>query len=209
MLLMPKRSRWGDSMKFDIAKLEGFGESERVKFLEILKNGEEVLASDYFKERVLNYQWVEYYRRFFRQYSRVHNTFNWNNGLSNDHILSMLLSGSDQLNPTADGDIDLSLELYFKNNSVIGYTAPNIQTIYINKKYFLPNLRTIAGHASIFNNIIHEYMHKVGFDHTYFNNATRRFTVPYAMGDIAEGCYLNHVSRGGKFGSGVQNGTKE
>jgi hypothetical protein len=78
---------------------------------------------------------------------------------------------------------------------VIGYTYPTIVTTYANKKYFLSNLESMSGNAAIFANIIHEYLHKVGFDHSFYNNATRRYTVPYAMGDIAEESYKHFLTR--------------
>lgn len=176
-------------MKIDIHKLVGFTPKQEEQFRNILSVGTNALNSEHFKSSVLNFTWVEYYRKWFRKYSILHNTFNWNNGLSNQEIYDLFMSGVDQLNTDADGDLDLFLELYFANNSVIGYTYPTIVTTYANKKYFLGNLESKSGNAAIFANIIHEYLHKVGFDHSYYNNATRRYTVPYAMGDIAEESY--------------------
>ena len=33
---------------------------------------------------------------------------------------------------------------------------------------------------------MHEWLHKIGFEHSYYNNSDRPYTVPYAIGEIVE-----------------------
>lgn len=173
-------------MKFDIHSYTEFTPEQREKFLKIIDIGTKAINSDQFHDLVVNFKWTETYWSWFRKRSIDHNTFFQNDGKSNEQIYEMFMSGSDKIHPLADGDIDLFLHLYFANNNVIGYTNQATEEIFINKKFFLGNLETPAGNAAIIGNIVHEYMHKMGFDHSYFNNSTRPYSVPYAVGDLAE-----------------------
>lgn len=182
-------------MKFDIHELVGFTEEQKAKFMMAINYGTTALNSPEFKDAVVNFSWTENYRRWFKKYSIPHYNFNENEGKNNLEIYDMFMSGADLQNPAKDGDMDLFLNLYFSNNGVIGYTYPTRPEIYINKKFFLYRLDSKEGNAAIIANCVHEYMHKVGFGHSYYNNSSRPFTVPYAMGDIAEKITLLYARR--------------
>lgn len=173
-------------MKFDFHELKEFTPELQDQFFKIIDIGMKAINSDQFKEKVVNFKWTESYWSWFKRKTIAHDTYFQNNGKSNQQIYEMFMSGSDVLHPLPDGDMDLFLTLYYSNNGVIGYTSGGTETIFINKKFFVPNLKTPSGQAAIIANITHEYMHKLGFDHSYYNNSTRPYSVPYAVGNLAE-----------------------
>ncbi len=78
--------------------------------------------------------------------------------------------------------IDLYLNLLDENNKdVVGYGNPEEKEIYTYKNWFndLLDEKEYAAH------IIHEWTHKLGFDHAFSKYARKReYSVPYAVGDI-------------------------
>jgi len=163
-----------DSSKLtiDIEELNNYSEAERAKFMRAMALAEKVINSKEFEQRIKNYQWT---------YNGViYNTFKLNQGFSNEEIFEKFKSGADKFNTEADGDIDVNSTLYYSWKSTIGYTYPNTYKTWINRKFF-----SSFTEAEIVGNVIHEYMHNVGFGHAFNNNPTRQHTVPYAFGYIA------------------------
>jgi hypothetical protein len=101
-------------------------------------------------------------------------------GLSNLEVYEKLMSGYDEISKESDRDIDVYAEMYYKNNRVVGYTSPSTRKTYVNRKFF-QNYDT----ADVACNLVHEYLHKVGFDH---KSAKEHSSVPYAIGYLVEGC---------------------
>jgi hypothetical protein len=101
-------------------------------------------------------------------------------GLTNLQVYEKLMSGVDLFNKTADRDIDVFVEMYYQNNRVVGYTTPNINKTYLNRKFF-----SDYDAADVACNMVHEYLHKVGFDHVSAKEST---SVPYAIGYLVEKC---------------------
>lgn len=171
----------------DIEDLKGFSASEKEKFLKAIKLCEKVINSKEFEQKITNYQWTSGGVNY--------NSFKNSEGLSNIEIFEKFKTGSDKFNKEADGDIDVYSTLYYSWKSTIGYTYPNTYKTWINKKFF-----NKFNEAEIIGNVIHEYMHNVGFGHAAKNNSTRQHTVPYAYGyiarDVAKGM-LEDISVGG------------
>lgn len=101
-------------------------------------------------------------------------------GFTNLEIYEKLMSGSDKKNPEADRDIDVFVTMYYKNNKVVGYTYPSIKETYLNRKFF-----SSYDVADVACNLIHEYLHKVGFGH---DSASEDSSIPYAIGYLVEKC---------------------
>lgn len=101
-------------------------------------------------------------------------------GLTNLEIYEKLMSGYDEFNKEVDRDIDVSVEMYYKNNKVVGYTYPTTHKTFLNRKFF-KSFDT----ADVACNLVHEYLHKVGFDH---KSAKEHTSVPYAIGYLVEEC---------------------
>lgn len=101
---------------------------------------------------------------------------------TNEEIYKKIMSGAETLDPQADSEADIFIELDRSYSwSAIGYTYDNTKWQWIYNRFFKG-----ASVASIASNIAHEYMHKLGYDHEYKWTALREFSVPYAVGYFVE-----------------------
>lgn len=133
---------------------------------------EKVVNSEQFKQRVLHFTY------------QGQETFVQNNGLTNLQIYNVIMQGAEQLPSPSESNhvMDLSVQLYtssYFGRNVVGYTDPSTSTIFMNTYFY--NYATPGDSAA---NMIHEWMHKLGFDHDYNSTARRPYSVPYAIGDI-------------------------
>lgn len=124
-----------------------------------------VVASEAFKNAILNFTY------------NGKKAFVDNKGLSNAQIYKAIIEGSEKLTPGIDNEMDLSLELYQANTIVVGYTMPNELKIWMNGKFF--NANSAAG---VTTNMVHEWLHKIGFEHAQQSTPSRPSSVPYAVG---------------------------
>jgi len=134
---------------------------------------EKVLNSKVLKDRILNYSYNQSQK------------FIDNKDLNNAEVLDTIFRGSEILTPGDDNTASLKLTLYYSHSSTVGYTTPQTVLIKINTKFFSGfDLAHVAG------NLAHEWMHKLGFEHSRRNNADRDHSIPYAVGylvrDIGE-----------------------
>ena len=136
---------------------------ELVKLTNAAKLLERVVNSTEFKDRVLTYK------------------FSSAAGLTNEQIYNLIMSGKEVLSPTEDHEIDIDIMMYYSIKGVIGYTYPNVLRTWVNRRFF-KNFSS----ANIAGNLIHEWAHKVGFDHDFFNTKQRPYSVPYALGYLVE-----------------------
>lgn len=152
-------------VNIDMIKLSKNREQKVSQAAEIIK---EVVASDLFKEAVLNHEYLGK-----KQYAD-------NNGLSNSEIYLKILDGAERLNPVANNAMDLELELYtdMKSNTV-GFTRSNHKRIWVNTKFF-----NIFPARSVASNLMHEWLHKLGFSHAVKASKRRKNSVPYAVGKM-------------------------
>lgn len=155
---------------FDIKyNLNGFNQNETEKMKKALNLLVEVVESQEFKDAIENYEY------------KGAKTFYKNLGLNNTQIYEKILKGAEALNPIEDGTMNLKMTLYTSQTNTVGYTYPSVSEIWVNRKYFKKySLGEVA------NNAIHEWLHKIGFDHSFYNNTDRPHTVPYAIGEIVE-----------------------
>lgn len=135
--------------------------------VEILKK---VVASKEFKDRIINFTY------------RGKKQFIDNAGRSNEEIYYMILEGAERIGNTSKNNMmDVELELYHQTTKTIGYTYPNTVRIWMNKKYF--NRYTPL---KVADNLMHEWMHKLGFGHEISWSQDRDYSVPYAVGYLVE-----------------------
>lgn len=132
------------------------------KAIEIIKK---VVATEEFRSKVLNHT-----------YNGV-KTFVDNDGFSNAQIYQKILDGAETLQPTKNNTMDMEVELYYAATTTVGYTYPNTKRIWVNTKYF--NTNSVEKVAS---NLMHEWLHKVGFGHAQSYSTSRDYSVPYAIG---------------------------
>lgn len=150
--------------------LVNFDSTEEQKVREAVKIIKRVIVSKEFKERVLNYQF------------KGKRQFNDNHGLSNEEIYLKILEGPEQIGQkTRNNTMDVELELYHQKTNTIGYTYPNTVRIWMNKKYF-----SRYSPIKVADNLMHEWMHKLGFTHEISWNSDRDHSVPYAIGYLIE-----------------------
>ena len=178
-----------NELKLEIHGLINFDKDVREKFLKLRHAIRKTVNSEEFKNKCIRYTYTNttYTGRWWWRKANSTTVYGMKkpNGKRQEQIHELFMSGRDQFNTVADKDIDLYVTLYYSRKNVIGYTYPNTFKTWINKKFFLHRLNSKSGKAGIIGNIIHEYMHNVGFGHSFKNNSTRQHTVPYAYGYIA------------------------
>ncbi|WP_408097165.1 hypothetical protein ACJVC5_19200 [Peredibacter sp. HCB2-198] len=144
-----------------------FTASQREKMERAIEIIKLVVATDEFKNRILNYTYDG------------KKQFVDNGGYTNGQIYQLILNAAETLQPSKNNIMDAEVELYYENNNVVGYTYPNTRRIWVNTKYF--NSYTAAGVA---HNLFHEWLHKLGFTHAVNYTSSRNSSVPYAIGNI-------------------------
>ncbi|MGE3610251.1 MAG: hypothetical protein AB7I27_11730 [Bacteriovoracaceae bacterium] len=126
-----------------------------------------VIGSSEFKNRVINFT-----------YNGKKQFLN-NGGLTNTQIYYKILNGAEKLYPSLNNAMDMGMKLYYENSSTVGWTSPSLSYINVNTKYF--NTYTSSKVAG---NMMHEWLHKLGFTHTSYYTSVRKYSVPYAIGYI-------------------------
>lgn len=149
----------------------GFTQKQEEKVRKASELIRRVVNSEEFRKKVLNYKF------------NGKRTFNDNRGLTNRQIYKKILEGSEKMTGLGkNGTMDLELELYTdRESTTIGYTYPNIVRVYMNRKYF-NRFRPYQ----VADNMMHEWLHKIGFDHEVKATPDRRHSVPYAIGYIVK-----------------------
>ena len=167
--IRPGISKFAKNWNADIY-LVNFNSSEEDKIKKAVNLIKKVISSTEFRDRILNYTYKE------------KKQFVDNHGLNNEQIYSLILDGAEQMgNRRKNNRMDVELELYHQVTSTIGYTYPNTARIWINKKYF-----SRYTPIKVADNLMHEWMHKLGFSHDLSWNQDRDHSVPYAIGYIVE-----------------------
>jgi hypothetical protein len=149
-------------------KITGGNEKDQAKVMAAIALLDTVINSIEFHDAVVCHVWNDEL------------TFSDNQGLSNNQIYDVLMSGQEVLNPDLDYTWNINLHLYTKRFSkAIGYTYPNVTWVKSNLRFLRSmSIAEIAGH------IAHEHCHKLGFKHDFKKTKKRPFSVPYAIGNI-------------------------
>ncbi len=158
----------GPSLSFNI-ELYDFDITSEEKMIDALTRLKLVVNSQKFKARVLAHEYNN------------NKSFADNEGLSNEEIYNIIMDGAETLNEVVDNEIDLNITLYYEKSSTSGYTYPHEQGIWINDYYYASN-----SPAKVANTVFHEWTHKLGFSHDFYNTAKRPYSVPYAVGSIIQ-----------------------
>ena len=99
-------------------------------------------------------------------------------------IWNHFVSGAETLSPGVDHEADITQDIFnpnFWTRNVVGYTYPNTATQWINRRMFkFWKLSRVAS------NILHEWGHKLGFDHDHKATKRRPFSICYQLNDILE-----------------------
>lgn len=167
-LLLTISSTFSSSVKVHLVKVTGATEDDIQKLNKVSGIIEEILGSEEFKQRVLNFT-------FNGKKQFVDTT------LSNVKVYESIMSGSEKYSPDANGVMDISLNFYYQNKNTIGYTIPNSESIFLNHKYY----NTYDAYEAA-GNIVHEWTHKLGFEHAKYWSTSRDYSVPYGIGYIVD-----------------------
>lgn len=92
-------------------------------------------------------------------------------------VWNRIWNANETLLNTVDNEMDLTVEMYYADNGVVGYTYSNQNKIWANRKFhdgYLPN--------SVASNFFHEWLHKLGYGHSSASTNCRPYSVPYAVG---------------------------
>ena len=163
---------WGAKVYYS-----NFSENQEAKVEKAIALIKKVIGSEEFKERVLNYKF-QGKKRFFDS-----------EGLSNAQIYQKILDGAEIMgNTQKNNTMDVELELYHAATKTIGYTYPNVTKIWMNKKYF-----NKYSPVQVAGNLMHEWMHKIGFGHATKWSEDRDHSVPYAIGYLMEELTKQHL----------------
>ncbi len=153
---------WEHNVKF-----VNFSAAQKAKVEKALALMKLVIEGDEFKSRVLSHTY------------KGKKTFVDNGGFTNQQIYDKILAGAETWNKEVDEEMDIELELYYALSSTVGYTYPDSKRIWMNTRFFTPYTAAEVSH-----NIMHEWMHKLGFTHSSSSNAARPYSVPYAVGNL-------------------------
>ncbi len=157
----------------NIRSAEKFTDLQYDKLMQAKALVELIINSKAFKNRVLNFNFngsLEFVQ---------------NNGLSNEQIYEYLMTGAERypVQTEADRMMDFDLILYkpkwYQSKNVLGYTSRDTSVIHINRKFF-----NQAEFNQIAMNLVHEWTHKMGFEHDFNRTDRRPYSVPYGIGYI-------------------------
>jgi len=98
-----------------------------------------------------------------------------------DDIFAHFMSGREDLNPVNDGVMNIDIDDYYTWKNVYGYGYAGTSTIYTNTKYF-----DVAKLVEIGSNLVHEWTHKIGFDHDFKATSRRNNSLSYLSNLIYE-----------------------
>ncbi len=150
-------------------KLIDFDKDQEQKVMKAAELIKKVITSDTFRKRVLNHKF------------NGEKAFADNEGLSNAQIYRKILEGSETIKPGKDHEMDLVLLTYYEDAITIGHTYPTTRNVWMNTKYL-----NRYNPVQVTGNMMHEWLHKLGFSHPVKNTPWRRFSVPYAVGYIMQ-----------------------
>jgi hypothetical protein len=108
------------------------------------------------------------------------------NGLTNAQVYDILMSGAEIFpkKTGADQVADMLVTIYtppwYKSfSSAVAFTSTSDAYLHIYNKYY--NSSALSDLSAT---LMHEWTHKLGFDHDFNSTARRPFTVPYGVGTI-------------------------
>ena len=119
--------------------MRSFSETQTLKMNEAIEKIKIVINSTEFRERVLAHTY------------QGEVTYVQNDGLTNEEIYEKIMLGAESLNLEEDQEMDIDVTMYYKNNSVIGYTYPSTPRTWVNSKFF-----NGYSHAQVAKNVVHE-----------------------------------------------------
>lgn len=130
----------------------------------------EVIASPEFRSGILKHKF------------NGRKAFSHSVGLTNNQIYHKILAGAERLKPLRNNTMDMEISFFTNHESkTIGYTRPDTRRVWINTKYF-----NRFSKEEVAANLVHEWLHKLGFCHDATKTKSRKYSVPYAVGNMVK-----------------------
>jgi hypothetical protein len=149
--------------------MRNFTDEQEAKMIDAVERIKIVINSVDFKDRVIGHTY------------NGERVFVDNNGLTNEEIYEKIMEGAEDLIPEVDQEMDVDVTMYYKRSSTVGYTYPDTTRTWVNSRFFMGYTT-----GQVAANVTHEWTHKIGFGHSFYNNPSRPYSVPYAVGSIIE-----------------------
>lgn len=148
-----------------VKKFTGFYKSEIEKAWEYIPKMNETIGSKCFEDFFVAREAGKHSSKY-----KLHST----NGKSAKEVVKHLRSSN----------VEIELITYYKKwSKVAGYTYPNVNKIWLNRKY-----HSGASLCSEGSNLAHELSHKLGYGHAYKATYDRPYTVPYSINAAFKAC---------------------
>jgi len=154
---------------------------QKEKLLHAIELLEEIVNSDEFREKVISYVGPNGENEFTKNYL-------WKNSkerLTNEEVYEVIMAGNEKMRANTLNEMNLNIKYYtvpwwkFTSKKVIGYTTPSSSKyIRVNWTNFYRRFETYE----MVGNVLHEWLHLLGFLHGKEN---MRNEVPYVVGAIA------------------------
>jgi hypothetical protein len=173
------------ALKLSVTDRQSFSTEQNQKLDQAITVLDQVLNSAEFREAVLNFS-----------HNGVPGFVN-NNGLSNLEIYHQLMDAAEKfpVQHPADQVADMKLSIYFPPfwkpySRAVAFTSPSDPWLHIYNRYY-----NDAKISDIANTVIHEWTHKMGFDHDFNPTPDRPYSVPYGIGGIIKKLAAQYVGQ--------------
>lgn len=131
---------------------------------------QKVVNSEKFKNRVLNMKY-QIGRYIYDGYSQTQDT--------SAEVLQKIKNTQEIYNNEIDHTLEFYIDVYYEESSTVGWTNYYDKFIHLNR-YFHQDY----SHVQTAGNHFHEWLHKIGYDHSRRNNSFRPHSVPYKLGSL-------------------------
>ena len=167
----------------NLIEANGYTDNQLLKIKRTMAIIERVINSMAFKDAILNFVRPSKGKKK-RSFSFKKNLLFRFRKYSNKKVYAKIMASKQAYGNVKNGTMDLYLTMVPGGDGItIGYGYPKDKEIFTYSEYF-----DRATDASLANHIVHEWCHKIGFDHAFhpWQDKNRDFSVPYAVGNLIE-----------------------
>lgn len=111
--------------------------------------------------------------------------------MSGKEVLKMINCADEILLPNTKGVINIDIDDVYLRRGIVGYTYATVLTVFTNTRFFDSEDLSPEYHhrKQSGSNLLHEWLHKIGFDHDFYSTERRPFSVCYQGNRIYEECW--------------------
>lgn len=174
----------------------GRNEHDIEKICRILNKVSFALNHSEFKNAVENFKYYKEYttgRLWWKKIRSISGNRFLETDMTNKEVYEYIIGAAETLNPEVNNFADMSIVIDESRqvkpfySSVLGYTYGIVNEQFIYRWFF-----NSGSDEKIAENIVHEWLHKMGFQHAYYDYMGRIYTVPYAIGKIVSEIIRKH-----------------